>query len=103
MTRLLPVLIGLFLLAGCVAVPYNSGGGWYPPAQPGYGAPPPDYATVPPAPPPSVYLTPGPYFQPGWGFIEIDPLPRFCCGFGWQRYHYYHYGDRRWHYGWRRH
>jgi len=100
MTRLLPVLIGLFLLAGCVAVPYYPGGG-YAPSQPAYAAPPPDYA-VPPAPPPSVYLTPGPYFQPGWGYIVIDPLPRFCCGRGWYGYHY-HGGDGRWHYSWRRH
>jgi len=96
MTRLFCVLTCLaLLLAGCTyPYPYYPGG--YAPVQPGYVTAP-QVLVAPTAPPPTVYLNPGPVFEPGFGYIYIDPLPLLCCrGPGWFL-HRYRGGDGHWH------
>jgi hypothetical protein len=100
MTRLFCVLTCLLLLAGCVApYPYYYPGG-YAPVNPGYVAAP-QVQVAPAAPPSTVYLNPGPVYEPGFGYIIIDPLPRFCCGGQGWFIHRYRGGDGRWHGVWR--
>jgi hypothetical protein len=87
MTRVLPVCLALLLLAGSV-YPYPD----YYQAAPGtYPVP----AAPPPPPPATAYIT-APFYEPGYGYVIIDPIPQLCCGWGWYVGHYRGH-DGRWH------